>query len=166
MCKKDSSDRELYQGFQASSQLRRIGAILVGQKHERTWRQMDQGVPHDQGCCGIVEKGCLTRPGTGERDGNKSTGLRGCPGLGVCKETLARAVMIIVGFHDLQGSGGQGLALRPLDRVEKGCGVAVLVGGGPKFGFAGGIVSVPSGESLPILLERLWLQAQRGRVAA
>ena len=74
--------------------------------------------------------------------------------------------MICIGFDDLNKPFGSGRVLGPIDGVKKNCGFLAEVGGGPKFGFAVGVVGVPGEKTLPMVLEGSGIKTQWGKVAA
>ena len=127
---------------------------------------MNQGIPHHQGSARFVKIGGLICPGA--RQGNTLKVLRLIGDLGRKElfQNSALPVVIPIGLNYLKWASGLGTAFRPRDGVKKNVVSMTEVSGGPKLRLAGGVVGVPGEKALPVILERLGIETQWGRVAA
>ena len=106
--------------------------------------KVDQGIPHYQRTGSFMKIGGLAITSTGQRDGVEFGRMGGEMGWERLEESLAVPIVVGVSSDNLNGSNRQGEIVGPDDGIKEDGQLFAEVGGGPEFGFTGGIISVPS----------------------
>ena len=86
------------------------------------------------------------------RKGNEleSGRLGGKAALERANQEVAISIVVGIGFNNLNMSLGGRAAFWPINGIKKNSKFLTRIGGGPKFGFTGGVIGVPSEEALPM----------------
>lgn len=166
MCKKDSGDGELTKSGQIPHEKRGVGAVLIGQGHEWLWGEVDEGISDYEGGRVYMEKGGFIFSCARKEDGLKFWRLLGELPLKTREARLTVSVVIFIRFDNINGRFGHGRGLRPDNGIKKDRAFFAHIGSRPKFSFAGGVVSVPSKETRPMILQGGGLGVHGGKVAA
>jgi len=158
--KKDSSNRKIQKFPEALAEKGGVRAVFVRQGHQAMRGQMDQGIAHHQSAGQGMKKGSFCLTGAGQRESRKSRNRSGDLPIGSCCQFCAGPIVISVGADNADRRSGERSLLGPVDGIKESGSLWGGKAGRPELGFAGGIVSVPSGETVAVRGERTRGEAQ------